>query len=101
MALLVVSAEVIPGKEEEFNSWYNTEHIPNFSGKMPHVQKIRRYCSKRGTPQFITIYEFTSFDDLKKSLSSDEAKRAAEDAEKQVGRLVNSFTYNSYSQIYP
>ena len=28
-ALLIVSTEVLPGKEEEFNRWYNDHHIPN------------------------------------------------------------------------
>lgn len=100
-ALLIVSADVIPGKEEDFNSWYNGHHIPDFAERMPYVQKIRRFYSKRGSPRFITIYEYASFDDLKKSLSSEEANQAAADADLQVGKVATSFTFSSYSQIYP
>ena len=100
-ALLIVSADVIPGKEDEFNRWYNDHHIPGFSGKMPHVKTIRRYFSKRSFPNFIAIYEYASFDDLKKSLASRESAEASTDADKQVGVLVKSFSYSSYGQIYP
>jgi len=34
-ALLVVAANSIPGKEEEFNVWYDDHHIALFSRKMP------------------------------------------------------------------
>lgn len=92
---------MISGKEEEFNKWYDEHHIPMFSGKMPHLKSVRRFYSKRSEPHFIAIYEFASFDDLKESMSSKESEAAGEDADKQVGVLVKSFTFNSYSQIYP
>jgi hypothetical protein len=99
--LLIVSAEVIPGKADEFNQWYNYHHIPNFSSKMPHIESIRRYFSKKASPNFIALYEFSSFDDLKKSLASRESAEAAADADLQIGVLVKSFSYGSFSQIYP
>ena len=100
-ALLIASAEVLPGKEEEFNRWYNDHHIPEFGNKLPKVKTVRRYFSKRGSPSFIAIYEYGSFDDLKKSVTSRESRDAAADADKQIGVLVKSFTYTSYDQIYP
>jgi hypothetical protein len=100
-SLLIVSADVIAGKEEEFNKWYDEHHIPMYSGKMPLLKSVRRFCSKKSTPQFIAIYEYASFDDLKKSMASEESKLAGEDADKQVGNLVKSFGFNMYSQIYP
>src|SRR5579875_1172840 len=99
-AILVVSADVIAGKEEEFNKWYDEHHIPLYSSKMPHVKSIRRFYSKRSSPSFITIYEYASMDDLKKSLGSREAKGAGDDADKQIGVTARSFSYHSYAQIY-
>jgi len=32
-AFLVVSAAIIPGKEEEFNLWYDKQHIPLYASK--------------------------------------------------------------------
>lgn len=100
-ALFIVSAEVIPGKEEEFNRWYDEHHIPLFSGKLPHLKSVRRFYSKNSNPKFLAIYEFDSYEDLEKSLSSEESKAAREDSTKQVGILVKPFTFNMYSQIYP
>ncbi len=100
-ALFIVSAEVIQGREEEFNRWYDEHHIPLFSGKLPHLKSVSRFYSKNSNPKFLTIYEFDSFEDLEKSLSSPESKAAREDSTKQVGILVKPFTFNTYSQIYP
>ncbi len=100
-ALLIVSAEVMPGKDEEFNKWYDEHHIPSFSGKMPFVKSVKRFYSRRSSPQFLAIYEYTSYDELMKSLDSEESRLAGEDADKQVGTLVKAFAFNTYSQIYP
>ncbi len=72
-----------------------------FSGKMPRVKSIRRYYSKRSNPQFLAVFEYGSYNDLKNSLDSEELKLAEKDANKQVGTLVKSFHFNTYSQIYP
>jgi hypothetical protein len=98
---LIVSADVNLGKEEEFNKWYDEHHIPMYSGKMPLLKSVRRFYSKRSTPNFIAIYEYATFEDLKKSMESKESQLAGEDADKQVGNLVKSFEYNTYSQVYP
>jgi antibiotic biosynthesis monooxygenase (ABM) superfamily enzyme len=100
-AVLIVSADVFPGKEDDFNQWYDTHHIPEFSGKMPGVTSVKRYFSKRGNPRFIAIYSYASFDDLKKSMASPESQKAGEDADKQVGVLFKSLTFTTYDQIYP
>ncbi|MGI0079139.1 MAG: hypothetical protein ACRECH_05905 [Nitrososphaerales archaeon] len=100
-ALFIVSAEVILGKEEEFNTWYNEHHIPLFSGKLPFLKSVRRYFSKKSSPQFLTIYEYESYEDLEKSLASLESKAAREDSTKQVGLLVKHFVFSTYSQIFP
>lgn len=99
-AVLIVSAEVIPGKEEEFNKWYNEHHIPLYSSKMPRVKSISRYYYRRANPSFIAIYEYDSMDDLKFSLASRESAGAGEDADKQIGVTARSFTYNHYSKIF-
>jgi uncharacterized protein (TIGR02118 family) len=98
---MVFSVEVIPGKEEEFNKWYEEHHIPLFSAKLPRLKSVKRFYSKRGEPQYLTIYEFDSFDDLKKALSSEESKAAGADADAQVGVLIKSSKYGTYSQIFP
>jgi hypothetical protein len=99
-AILIVSAEVIPGKEEEFNKWYDEHHIPLYSSKMPRVKSISRFYSRRANPSFLAIYEYDSMDDLKVSLASRESAGAGVDADKQIGVTARSFTYNSYAKIF-
>jgi hypothetical protein len=38
---------------------------------------------------------------LKEALSSPESEAAGDDANKVVGQLAVSFSYNTYAQIYP
>jgi hypothetical protein len=100
-AILIFSAEVVPGKEDELNKWYDEHHIPLFSEKLPGLKKIRRFYSKRAEPQFLAIYEYDSFDDLKKSLASEAMKAAAADADSQKGILISSSKSAVYDQIFP
>ena len=100
IAILMVAAEVIPGKDEEFNRWYDEHHIPLFSSKMPHVKSIRRYYSPKSNPQSIAIYEFSSMEELKEALSSKESEAAGQDADSQLGKLVRSFSFKNYLQVY-
>jgi hypothetical protein len=72
-----------------------------YSGKMPFLKSVRRFYSKKANPQFIAIYEYDSVDDLRKSMASRESELAGQDADRQVGKLVKSFGFNTYSQIYP
>jgi hypothetical protein len=96
-AILAVGSDIVPGMEDEFNRWYDQEHIPKYASKMPYLKSVRRYYSKRGKPQSLAIYEYSSMEDLKKSLASAESKAAGDDADKQVGKLAKSFSFNTYS----
>lgn len=100
-ALLIVSAEVLPGREDDFNEWYDEHHIPLFSGKFPRLKSVKRFHSHKSNQEFIAIYEFGSHEDLDRALSSQERKDAKDDSSKQIGILVKSFSSNTYSQVYP
>ncbi len=54
--LLVVWTDVAPEAEEEFNQWYNTEHIPQLLGVKGFLSG-KRYQAADGTPKYIAIYE--------------------------------------------
>jgi hypothetical protein len=70
--LLVVMADVDPEHEEDFNRWYNEEHLPGLL-KVPGVLSARQYkvapeaepdgTPKPGQPQkYLTIYEHESLE---------------------------------------
>jgi hypothetical protein len=59
--VILVSMDVDPGREEEFNDWYNTEHIPRLSA-IPGVIAARRFRVLRGAPAYVALYHVENTD---------------------------------------
>ena len=63
--VILVSMDVDPGHEEEFNAWYNTEHIPHLSA-VPGVIAARRFRasnpSRLGVPAYVALYHVEDTD---------------------------------------
>lgn len=57
--LLVVGLEPEQGYEEEYNAWYNDEHIPALI-KVPGVLRARRFRAVEGAPRYLAVYELTA-----------------------------------------
>jgi hypothetical protein len=55
--LLVVHTDVDPAHEDEFNTWYNDDHVPALIGQ-PGFIRARRYVAVEGQPKYLAIYEF-------------------------------------------
>jgi hypothetical protein len=56
MGLLAVWLHVPPEREDEFNAWYNTEHIQQITG-IPGFINGRRYMALEGVPKYLALYE--------------------------------------------
>lgn len=54
--LLVVWFEIPAETEEEFNDWYNTEHIPQRE-VIPGILSARRFIAVEGEPRYLAIYD--------------------------------------------
>ena len=54
--LLIVRIDVEPEMEEEFNRWYNEEHIPTLL-KVPGVLWGKRAINTGPGPKYIAVYE--------------------------------------------
>lgn len=54
--VLIVATDVESEMEEEFNEWYDKEHIPGLL-KVQGVLSAQRYVSLSGSPKYFTIYE--------------------------------------------
>jgi hypothetical protein len=48
-----------PQYEEEFNAWYNTEHLPELLA-VPGIVDAARYVATRGGPKYLAAYELES-----------------------------------------
>ena len=60
-ALLLIAMNVAPEHENEFNEWYNTEHLPAL-GAVPGVLCARRYRGAGATQRYAAIYHFANPD---------------------------------------
>jgi hypothetical protein len=55
VALFVVAMDIAESAEEEFNDWYDTEHIPLLTA-VPGVICARRFRTLRGAPRHAAIH---------------------------------------------
>lgn len=53
--LLLFAMNVEPGAEDEFNEWYDVEHIPRLM-KVPGVLAARRFRAVRGDQKYVAVY---------------------------------------------
>jgi hypothetical protein len=60
-ALLFFGMNVDPDAEDDFNRWYDTEHVPNLA-KVPGVLAARRYRSVVGEHKYVALYHLESPD---------------------------------------
>ncbi len=56
---LVYTDLIDPKCEEEFNSWYNTEHLPELL-TLPGFLDAARYVATKGAPKYLAVYELTN-----------------------------------------
>lgn len=77
--LFAVGHDVPPNREEEFNAWYNTEHIPAMIDRVPGFLTARRLklietplSLKVGirspSPRYITLYDLENEDVLQSQI---------------------------------
>jgi hypothetical protein len=59
--VILVSMDVDPDRDQEFNDWYDTEHIPHLSA-VPGVIAARRFRAVRGTPAYVALYHVETTD---------------------------------------
>ncbi len=59
--VILVSMNVEPSHEDEFNDWYNTEHIPHFN-RLPGVIAARRFRATEGNPLHVALYHVENTD---------------------------------------
>jgi hypothetical protein len=55
-----------PRYEEEFNAWYDTEHLPELLA-LPGFLDGARYVAAKGGPEYLAVYELEGLDALKTS----------------------------------
>ncbi|MDB5922792.1 MAG: hypothetical protein JWN13_1728 [Betaproteobacteria bacterium] len=59
--LYIVHTDIPDHIVEEYNEWYDKEHLPRLV-TVPGVIRARRYTAVSGNPQYLTAYELTDKD---------------------------------------
>ncbi len=96
--LLLVMIEVDPAHEEEFNRWYNEEHLPE-RRTCPGFLSARRFVAVEGEPKYLALYELESPEVLHSS-----AYRAIYPPSEWTTRVSQHFlrsVRNVYAEITP
>ncbi len=63
-AIFLVYTDLIdPKYEEEFNAWYDTQHLPDLLA-LPGFLDAGRYEAVKGGPKYLAVYEIESVDAL-------------------------------------
>jgi len=90
--LLIVSTDVTPEMEEEFNRFYDEEHIPRLL-KVPGVIWAKRGIGTGNGQKYIAVYEHESIDVQKTSLYQ-------EAVETEWARRIRPHLINFKREIY-
>lgn len=96
--LLLVMIDVDPAYEEDFNRWYDEEHLPERL-QCDGFLSARRYLSVEGEPKYLAIYELESPEVLDR-----EAYQRLLPPSEWMARLTPHFTQlvrNVYREITP
>jgi hypothetical protein len=96
--LLLVMIDVDPGHEEEFNRWYNEEHLPERLS-CPGFLNGRRFVALEGGPKYLALYDLENPDVLQS-----EAYRKIIGPSEWTKRISTQFVHlvrNVYREITP
>jgi hypothetical protein len=100
--LLMAWTDVDPAREDEFNRWYDEEHIGRLLA-VPGFLSAGRYRALRGGPKYLAMYELEDHNVLRSAAFIDTVRyqpseRRATTSPSATGR---NFLLNGYRQIFP
>lgn len=58
--MLLVWTDVVPAVEDEFNAWYDRDHVRERVSGIPGVERGRRFAAYRGGPKYLAAYDMPS-----------------------------------------
>lgn len=59
--MYVVHTDVPDDVADEYNAWYDEEHLPRLVG-VPGIARARRYVAVEGNPRYLTAYDLSQKD---------------------------------------
>jgi antibiotic biosynthesis monooxygenase (ABM) superfamily enzyme len=98
---LSVRATVEAGREDEFNRWYNSEHIPDVVNVFPGCLGASRFkvMDGDGSHQYMALYAFRTAEELKAAIGSPEIKALIHKYDEAIGSF-STRTRTTYTQVF-
>ena len=101
VSIFVVRATITKEKEAAFNTWYDTEHVPQVLRYNGAVSG-RRYKRLTGDDKYdyMAVYEFASEAVLQQFLASDSLKELRAEYNRNFGS-VSERVAQGWAQVFP
>lgn len=97
-ALLLVMMDVDPSVEEEFNRWYDEEHVPERLA-MPGFISGRRFKAVEGGPKYLALYELESPEALQSEVYLRFVSSDRTEWTRRMQQEFRNFTRNVYVEL--
>ncbi len=92
-ALYIVTVEVAPGSEADWNAWHEQVHIPEVL-REPGFLSCRKWRdttpAEDGWARYVCHYELTGLDAVEQYASSDAARRLRADSDQKFGYVTRA-----------
>ncbi|MEZ5854079.1 MAG: DUF4286 family protein [Hyphomicrobiaceae bacterium] len=100
--LLMAWTDVDPGKEAQFNAWYDGEHMPRLAA-IPGFLSGARYVALKGGPRYLAMYELEDHRVLQSAAFLDTVRYQPSADRQRIsgGSVGRDFLLNQYRQIFP
>lgn len=65
--LLIAYSSAVPGKDAEYEKWYEEVHVPDLRAAIPSITAVHRYkhvdlTGGGGAPRYVAVYELGDAD---------------------------------------
>ncbi|RBY85869.1 DUF4286 family protein [Blastococcus sp. TF02A-26] len=65
--LFIAHSSAVPGREAEYEQWYDEIHVPDVRAAIPSVTAVHRYrrvdlAGGGGAPRYVAVYELADAD---------------------------------------
>lgn len=98
--LLFVTMEPPPALEDEFNDWYDTEHVPERAG-LPGFETALRFRCVDGWPRYLALYDLAKVGALREPAYAAVAGDNSSPWSKRVLARVRGLCRLEATQIHP
>ncbi len=97
--LISVWTDINPAMDEEFNTWYNEEHIPERINEVQGFIAARRYLCVDGHPTYLAVYEMEEPSVIQSDAYKEISSRESEGTLKLRPHFLNTVR-NIYQEIF-